>query len=168
MSRRTAIAAAAAAALAAAGAAYSSHTGEAPARSDAVWGGGHFVNPAGVPRDLSVLGVRGGRRGADGSLIFGTNGVVTINRTEVTCLAVNGNKAVVGGIIRETNTGAFVGSANVMYYIDNGGPGSSARDRSWVTIPLGRELPHGSSGVPDPSAGSVGGICFTLHRTGFG
>ena len=36
-----------------------------------------------------------------------------------------------------------------------------------MTIPLGRELPHGSSGVPDPSAGRVGGICFTLHRTGY-
>jgi hypothetical protein len=36
-----------------------------------------------------------------------------------------------------------------------------------VTIPLGRRLPDGSSGVPDPSAGRVSGICFTLHRTGF-
>ncbi len=36
-----------------------------------------------------------------------------------------------------------------------------------MTIHLGRRLPFGSSGVPDPSAGRVGGICFTLHRTGF-
>ena len=43
-----------------------------------------------------------------------------------------------------------------------------SRILSWVTIPLGRELPHGSSGVPDPSAGRVSGICFTLHRVGFG
>ena len=43
-----------------------------------------------------------------------------------------------------------------------------SRILSRVTIPLGRELPHGSSGVPDPSAGRVNGICFTLHRTGFG
>src|SRR6188508_3300119 len=42
-----------------------------------------------------------------------------------------------------------------------------SRILSRVTIPLGRELPHGSSGVPDPSAGRVNGICFTLHRTGF-
>jgi hypothetical protein len=37
-----------------------------------------------------------------------------------------------------------------------------------MTIPLGRELPDGSSGAPGPSAGSVIGACFTLHRTGFG
>ena len=36
-----------------------------------------------------------------------------------------------------------------------------------MTIHLGRRLPFGSSGVPDPSAGRVSGICFTLHRTGF-
>jgi hypothetical protein len=42
-----------------------------------------------------------------------------------------------------------------------------SRILSRVTIPLGRELPHGSSGVPDPSAGRLNGICFTLHRTGF-
>lgn len=129
MSRKTAItAAAAAAALAVAGAAYSSHADEAPAGRDAVWGGGHFVNRAGGPRDLSVLAMQGGVGGANGSLIFGSNGVTTINRTEVMCVAVDGNTAVVGGIIRETNTGALVGSANVMYYIDNGGPESSTRD----------------------------------------
>ncbi len=42
-----------------------------------------------------------------------------------------------------------------------------SRILSWVTIHLGRRLPYGSSGVPDPSAGRVNGICFTLHRTGF-
>src|SRR6187399_1161911 len=42
-----------------------------------------------------------------------------------------------------------------------------SRILSRVTIPLGRELPHGSSGVPDPLAGRLNGICFTLHRTGF-
>src|SRR5687768_13775863 len=42
-----------------------------------------------------------------------------------------------------------------------------SRILSRVTIPLGRRLPDGSSGVPDPSAGRVSGICFTLHRTGF-
>ena len=43
-----------------------------------------------------------------------------------------------------------------------------SRILSWVTISLGRRLPGGSSGVPGPSAGSVCGACFTLHRTGFG
>ena len=43
-----------------------------------------------------------------------------------------------------------------------------SRILSRVTIPLGRRLPVGSSGVPDPSAGRVNGICFALHRVGFG
>src|SRR5581483_10686456 len=43
-----------------------------------------------------------------------------------------------------------------------------SRILSRVTISLGRRLPGGSSGVPGPSAGSVIGACFTLHRTGFG
>lgn len=129
MSRKATGMAAALAALAVAGAAYSAQSGQRPTSRDAVWGGGHFVNAAGVPRDFSVLGIKGGLSGADGSLIFGTNGAVTINRTDVTCVAVRGNKAVVGGIISETGTGDFVGFANLVYYIDNGGPGSSSRDR---------------------------------------
>jgi hypothetical protein len=43
-----------------------------------------------------------------------------------------------------------------------------SRILSRVTIPLGRPLPAGSSGAPGPSAGSVFGACFALHRTGFG
>ena len=43
-----------------------------------------------------------------------------------------------------------------------------SRILSRVTISLGRRLPDGSSGVPGSSAGSLGGACFTLHRTEFG
>src|SRR5688500_17934605 len=41
-----------------------------------------------------------------------------------------------------------------------------SRILSMVTIPLGRELPHGSSGVPGASAGRGHGIWCTSHRTG--
>src|SRR5262245_26531561 len=37
-----------------------------------------------------------------------------------------------------------------------------------MAIHLGLRFPGGSSGVPGPSAGSVSGACFALHRTGFG
>src|SRR4249919_327689 len=37
-----------------------------------------------------------------------------------------------------------------------------------MTIHLGLRSPGGSSGVPGPSAGHLGGTCFALHRTGFG
>ena len=52
----------------------------------------------------------------------------------------------------------------------SGGFGSRPVSRilSRVTIPLGHRSPGGSSGVPGSSAGSVGGACFALHRTGFG
>ena len=43
-----------------------------------------------------------------------------------------------------------------------------SRILSRATISLGDRLPGRSSGVPGPSAGSVIGTCFALHRTGFG
>ena len=100
---------------------------------DRVYGGG-FV-PAGActdgsstfctlgDREFSVLAVSnpdGG--GAYGTVTF-ANSLV-----RVTCLAVHGNTAVIGGVVLENANPAFVGGAYTLFVRDSGTPGASARD----------------------------------------
>jgi hypothetical protein len=90
---------------------------------DAGWGGGHadvFVGIT-VPRDFSLNVEQGRFGGADGSFVYGRNGVSTIVDAVPTCMAVSGNRAVIGG-----QSGGF---PFVWYAVDNGKTESGTRDQ---------------------------------------
>jgi hypothetical protein len=124
------IAAALSAGLIGVGVAYSSQSPEVRGSKDAVWGGGRFEFPGPIVRDFSVFAEGGPFSGARGQVTTGVNGALTIQRTEVTCVGASGNKAVVGGIIREFVNPDFVGSYLLFYVIDNGLPGSATLDQT--------------------------------------
>jgi hypothetical protein len=92
---------------------------------DAVWGGGHFAVTTGnqFERDLSVTAELGRFGEANGTLVYGLNGVSSRPTDSVSCLAVSGNHAVIGGY-DPAQGGPFL-----FYLVDNGPPSSQARDQ---------------------------------------
>lgn len=137
--RRLVFLLAAFAALVGAGAAWSMLKVESTPPS--LTGGGHwdsgtcFAAPDGPPlfcspfaRDFSVEVQALGRSGtATGTLRFGWNGTAFTTQTNVTCMTVEGNKAVIGGYITQRQ---FAGDPMLWYVIDNGGPGGGAYDQA--------------------------------------
>jgi hypothetical protein len=119
-------------ALAGAGAAYSAITPRHQFRGqDRVYGGGQFgpgcFSNSDVcfanPRNLAV-DAHGVGSVARGDATYGTPGLGQTYRS-VTCLRVDGNAAVVGGLITR---GANAGFGYVQYFVDRGGPGLGDRD----------------------------------------
>jgi hypothetical protein len=104
-----------AAALTLAGVAYSSATPDGLPKHDAVFGGGKFDFPTGGVRNFGLTARRDGERGA-GTLQYQNF------RIEVTCVRIDGNAAVIGGIVRDAPDGSFRGAPASMHLVDNGSP----------------------------------------------
>jgi hypothetical protein len=86
------------------------------------------------PRDLSVDAHRIGPV-VKGHVYYGVNetGVLMLGG-DVKCLAVSGNRAAVGGVIRESTDPASIGYGFVIFLTDNGSPASPTRDRSSAAL----------------------------------
>lgn len=131
--------------------------GSAAGPHDAIWGGGHadvFVGGGiEVPRDVSVNVEQGRFGGADGSFVYGRNGLSTIVDAEPTCIAVSGNRAVIGGLSN--------GEPFVWYAVDNGKPGGAVRDQVSAVLLLGpgdvAQIPGFPNACPSPDT-PVGGF----------
>lgn len=104
-----------AAALTVAGVAHSSATPDGLPKHDAVFGGGKFDFPSGGVRNFSLTSRRDGERG-EGTLQYQQF------RIEVTCVRIDGNAAVIGGILRSSPDGSNLGAPASMYLVDNGSP----------------------------------------------
>lgn len=127
--RHTLLVVAAAASLAASGAAYSSLAAGGPSDDPFVVGGGRLgpgTFPGGftIPsRDFSVdAHVEKKGLKVTGLFISGRNGISS-SQTNVTCVAIDGNQAAVGGVESLTGVG------RVVFVIDNGPPSSAVRDQ---------------------------------------
>jgi hypothetical protein len=127
-------------ALIGSGAAYSSLSEGGPSDDPFVVGGGRFgpgcfdLNQSfcfPAPRDLSVDAhlEKDGTK-VSGVVYYGNNDGVQRVRIDVTCLAVAGNRAAIGGIVRDHSSPEFVGWGALLFLIDNGQPGLPSRDRS--------------------------------------
>jgi hypothetical protein len=104
----------AATALTAAGVAYSSATPDGLPNHDVVFGGGKFDFPGTtLVRNFGVTARRDGERG-EGTLQYQRF------RVEITCVRIDGNAAVIGGILRASPDGAGLGIPASMYFVDNG------------------------------------------------
>jgi hypothetical protein len=104
------------------------------AKQDRVWGGGHFgcsVVDASfcVSRNLAV----DAHAESDGSGAVGNSAYALSTSRSVTCLKVDGNSAVIGGVL-EAGVGA--GSGYVQYFVDRGttDPSSPQRDLASLTV----------------------------------
>jgi hypothetical protein len=151
------------AALVGAGAAYSAASPSAKLhKQDRVYGGGQFgpgcfsnsstcfANPRNFAVDAHAAG---DGTDAAGNSEYGTPGI-TENSRSVRCLRVDGNRAVIGGVI---TSGANAGFGYVQYFVDRGGPGLGNRDLASPSLvdPLDSGAwPAGFPGVcPSPTAG---------------
>lgn len=116
--------------LVGAGVAWSSHLPETTDPRDAVWGGGRFeFAPGGLYRDFSLSASEGRFGGAEGTLVYGRNGIGLVARLEIQCVNVSGNQAVFAGTIRESSDASRVGLTATSWLIDNGGTASATRDQ---------------------------------------
>jgi hypothetical protein len=127
--RYTLLVVAAVAALAASGAAYSSLAAGGPSDDPFVVGGGRLgpgTFPGGftiLSRDFSVdAHVEKKGQKVTGLFSTGRNGISS-SQTNVTCVSIDGNQAVVGGVDN-------FGSGRVVFLIDNGPPSRAVRDQS--------------------------------------
>ena len=127
---------------------------------DALWGGGHFrwyLGDLAFERDMSINVELGHFGDADGSFVYGNNGSNgSIN--SVSCLAVSGNHAVIGGVTQ-------AGIKYLVYAIDNGTPASGVRDQiTPVLQPDAADLAQLPEGFPKvcPSPDTVlGGFPYS-------
>ena len=117
-------------ALVGSGAAYSSLASGGPSEDPFVVGGGRLgpgTFPGGftiLSRDFSVdAHVEKKGQKVTGLFITGRNGI-SGSQTNVTCVSIDGNQAVVGGVDSATGIG------RVVFLIDNGPPSSAVRDQS--------------------------------------
>lgn len=159
-------------ALIGSGAAYSSLSAGGPSDEPFVVGGGRFgpgcfdLNQAfcfAAPRDLSVdahLEKNGTK--VTGVVYYGNNDGAQRVRIDVTCLAVDGNRAAIGGIVRDHSSPEFVGGSALLFLRDNGQPGLASRDRSsplFVDVPTSTGWPAGfpyTCPAPDSTINNIG------------
>jgi len=135
--RKSLLAATVAGAVAAAFA-WSAGAGSPPGPAqDRVYGGGALPasctdgNPSfcGAAREFSVLAVSnpvGG--GAYGTVSFGFPGLGRFTTARVTCLAVHGAIAEIGGVITGSDDPSVVGGPYQLFVRDSGTPGTANRD----------------------------------------
>jgi hypothetical protein len=141
-------------ALIGAGVAYSAASPSAKLqKQDRVYGGGQFgpgcfsnsslcfANPRNFAVDAHAQG-----DGTEpvGNSTYGTPGN-SENYRSVTCLRVEGNSAVVGGIIE---SGANAGAGYVEYFVDRGGPGLGDRDLASPSLIDPLDSPEWPAGFP--------------------
>jgi hypothetical protein len=125
-------------------------------------GPGTFPSGFTIPaRDFSVdAHVKKQGENVYGFLTTGRNGIGSV-QTDVTCVSIDGNRAVVGGIKRTT------GGGRVVFLIDNGPPSSTVRDQSsaWFVDPLDAEgWPDGFPYVcPTPDSAINGTGYLDIH-----
>ena len=114
-----------------------------------------------VTREFSLFAVsspQGG--GAYGTVTFGNvehGGPVYAVR--VTCLAVSGNLAEIGGVVVDSADPTAIGGAFRVFVRDSGTPGSAARDG---VSPLFPEAPPAQATCGDLSTGALGSGYFAL------
>jgi len=143
--------------LAMAGAVYVSVAAGGPANGPFVAGGGEIgpgTFPDGfelkVPRDFGLDAQKTGAR-VTGIFNSGQNGVSSTG-TDVTCVAIEGNRAAVGGVDTADPT-----LGRVRFLIDNGPPGSAIRDQLSPTFTAAVSDPSWPTGFPyvcpKPSSG---------------
>lgn len=104
-------------------------------------------------------------RGASGTLEYGVpeTGNVLVSG-DVTCLAVDGDRAVIGGRVNE---GPSTGSGFTMQFEDRGRPGSATRDRvSPVFLLAPEEEPPGFPRTCPPFDDDVGDVGFFSQTYG--
>ena len=130
-------------------------------KQDRVFGGGQFGPGCFTatlcfanPRNLAVdAHAQGDGTEAVGDSTYGTPGIAD-SRRSVTCLQVDGNAAVIGGVIQ---SGASAGWGYVQYFVDRGGPGLGSRDLASASLIDPLESPSWPAGFPatcpSPTAG---------------
>lgn len=127
---------------------------------DALWGGGHFrwyFGELAQERDFSINAELGRFGDADGTFVYGNNGS-NGNVNSVSCLAVSGNHAVIGGVFQ-------LGGKYVLYAVDNGTPASAVRDQVTPVLLLEpaelAQMPEGFPNVcPSPDT-VIGGTPYS-------
>jgi hypothetical protein len=149
----------------ASGIAYSS--GGGPSGGDRVYGGGRLcvVPDCSNNRDFSV-DVHANPSGKTLIGDFATSrGANPVDAAEVTCARVEGNKAVIGGFVREGGA-ELLGLPFVMYFIDNGPPSSAVDDRASLPFFLGPTdtFPGEPADFPNTCPSSVDAFDPTLYR----
>jgi hypothetical protein len=127
MKRTLLVVAVALGALTAAGIAWSSGVlGGGPAQIR-IYGGGQIGTPTIVPRTFSLeASANPDGLGAHGSLRFA--GPPPGTQSDITCLSVAGNTAIVGGFVREEIAG--VSGRDFLFAVTDNGPPGSGVDRS--------------------------------------
>lgn len=142
-------------ALVAAGVAYSAASPSAKLqKQDRVYGGGQFGPGCSTctARNLAIdAHAQGDGSEAVGDSTYGGTGGLLEQRRSVTCVRVEGNHAVIGGIV-ESGSGA--GDSYFQYFIDRGGPASAAGSRDLVSLSF--ESSTESAGCPSPTSTDPG------------
>lgn len=126
-------------ALSGAGVAYSAASPSAKlAKQDRVYGGGQFGPGCfpticfANPRNLAVdAHAQGDGTEAVGDSTYGTPGGAAESVRSVSCVRVEGNAAVIGGVIE---SGPDAGFGFVQYFVDRGGPGLGSRDLASASL----------------------------------
>jgi hypothetical protein len=102
-----------------------------------------------------------GNGAAYGSLEYGSPGK-TDTLVRITCVNVNGNSAILGGIVTESWNPAFVGLAVIYYVVDNGSVDSATPDQASPANldPIGAadwpaDFPYTCPSTPPPAAPAV-------------
>jgi hypothetical protein len=166
-------------ALIGAGAAYSSQSAGGPPDDPFVAGGGRFgpgcfdLNQSfcfALPRDLSVDAhlEKDGTK-VTGVVYYGNNDGVQRVRVDVTCLAVVGNRAAIGGIVRDHSSPEFVGFGALLFLRDVGQPGRPSRDRSSPLFVDTLTSPDWPAGFPYTCPGpdsTINNIGFQVIHSG--
>lgn len=99
-----------------------------------VYGGGQFTTPFGQRSFAIDAHVDGGGNGAAyGTWEYGPSGGPWHTRSEVTCLTIAGNTAIIGGYVTDTERPELAGLAFLTYLRDNGTPAGGAVDQGSVS-----------------------------------
>jgi hypothetical protein len=116
---------------------------------------------SGVTREFSILAISDPNEDVTyGAITIGTvehGGPVYVAR--VSCLAVSGNLAEIGGIVVDSADPSRVGDTLHLFVRDSGAPGAAARDG---VSPLFVDLPQGKPTCRDLSSNAFGNGYFTL------
>lgn len=125
-------------ALVAAGVAYSAASPAAKLqKQDRVYGGGQFGPGCATvcitnARNLALdAHAEGDGNGAVGTSTYGGAGGALEQNRSVTCLRVDGDHAVIGGIVE---AGSDAGSWYAQYFVDRGGPAAPAGSRDLASL----------------------------------
>jgi hypothetical protein len=157
MSRKTMGALVAVLALIGAGVAYAAASPSAKLqKQDRVYGGGQFGPGCFTDSDLCFSTARnfsldahaeGDGTEAVGNSNYAAPGGAGFVRS-VTCLRVDGNKAVIGGLILSSGDPSQVGFGYVQYFVDRSGPGAGPRDLAGPMLFDALDQPGWPAGFP--------------------